>query len=281
MMLTRWLVPFAFAALAGNAQDPNPLYKVHVVDSATVAVNYSNREMPTKIGMQGTVLLPYAKGDAMVQNRKGATEINLRLEGLVEPTRYGQQFLTYVAWALTPSGRAANLGQVLAGHNNKAKLRVSTELQTFALIVTAEPYYAVTQPGNVVVLENVVLPETQGRVETVKINAQLLPRGEVTYDTADAAKAAAAGPQKMVSMPEYEALLELYQAQNAIYRAQEAGADQAAKDIYSKAETLFKEAEKQHAAKMFRQVVATARQATQTAEDARLVAERKQRAPGI
>ncbi|MCS7024435.1 MAG: DUF4398 domain-containing protein [Bryobacteraceae bacterium] len=262
-------------ALFAQSQ-PTPLYKVQVVDATTVAVNYGNRELPTKIKLVGTVLLPLARGEATVFSRRGATQISAKLEGLPDPARYGAQYLTYVLWALTPNGRAANLGQLVPGPNNKAKIKTTTELQTFALVVTAEPYYAVTEPSNVVVAENVLHPDTQGRVEMVKIHAQLLPRGEVKYDLASAA-AVDRAPQKLVSMQEYEALLELYQAQNAIYRAQEAGADQHAREIYQKAEHLLEEARRQHQAKAFKQVVAISRQATQTAEDARLVAQKKPR----
>jgi hypothetical protein len=265
------------ATVAGG-QTPPPLYKVQVVDTATIAVNYANRQIPTKIGIQGTVLLPYLKGEATVFSRKGATQVAAKLEGLADPARFGPQYLTYVLWALTPNGRATNLGQLVPGHNNKASLKTTTELQTFALIVTAEPYYAVTEPGDVVVAQNILHPETQGRVETVKINGQLLHRGEVKYDTA-AAAAVDKAPQKLVTMQEYEALLELYQAQNALYRAQEAGADQKAAEIYLKAQALIDEAKRQHESKAFKQVVAISRQATQTAEDARLVAQRKPRPP--
>lgn len=267
----------AIASIAG-AQQTSPLYKVQVVETTTIAVNYGNRQLPTKIGFQGTVLLPYMKGDATVFSKKGATQVAVKLEGLGDPARYGAQYLTYVLWALTPNGRATNLGQLVPGHNNKASLKTTTELQTFALIITAEPYYAVTEPSNVVVGENILHPETQGRVETVKINPQLLKRGEVQYDKS-AAAAVDKAPQKMVTMQEYEALLELYQAQNALYRAQEAGAETNAAEIYSKAQALVDEAKRQHESKAFKQVVAISRHATQTAEDARLVAQRKPRPP--
>ncbi|MBL8234297.1 MAG: DUF4398 domain-containing protein [Bryobacterales bacterium] len=272
------VLALAIVSAAAAQQQPTPLYKVQVVDTTTIAVNYGNRQLPTKINFQGTVLLPYVKGEATVFSRKGATQISAKLEGLQDPARFGGQYLTYVLWVLTPNGRATNLGQLVPGHNNKASLKTTTELQTFALVITAEPYYAVTEPSNVVVGENILHPETQGRVETVKINAQLLNRGEVKYDTASAA-AVDKAPQKMVTMQEYEALLELYQAQNALYRAQEAGADQHATEIYSKAQSLIDEARRQHESKAFKQVVATSRQATQTAEDARLVAQKKPRPP--
>lgn len=254
--------------VVASAQQNAPLYRVNVVDSSTLAVNYGDRGLPVKIGFQGTVLLSSAKGEAQVQNRKGATSIDAQFEGLAEPTRFGAEYLTYVLWALSPNGRAVNLGQLLSGHNNKARIHATTEFQTFALIVTAEPYHAVTEPGNAVVLENVVLPQTRGKVETLKINAQLLRRGEIAYDTAAATQQAAG---RKVSMSEYEALLELYQAQNAIQSARSAGAAQHASDILAAADRHFAAAERHRGAKEWKQVVSTARAATQAAEDARLV----------
>src|SRR5260370_6684054 len=70
-----------------------------------------------------------------------------------------------------------NVGGVLVGENHRRKLRVSTDLQAFALIVTAEPYYAVRQPSNVVVLENVVRDDTRGTTEAVNAKYELMERG--------------------------------------------------------------------------------------------------------
>lgn len=272
-MLKSIIVPLL--AVAASAQQNTPLYRVNVVDSSTIAVNYSDRGLPVKIGFQGTVLLSSAKGEAVVQSRKGATSIDARFEGLTEPSRYGAQYLTYVLWALTPNGRALNLGQLVAGHNNKARIRASTELQTFALIVTAEPYHAVTEPGNAVVLENVLLPETRGKVEALKINTQLLRRGEITFDTASKE-----APGRKVSMDEYEALLELYQAQNAVQLARSAGAGEHAAQILASAERHLQTAERHLQAKEWKQVVSTARAAAQSAEDARLVTSKSTPATG-
>lgn len=251
-------------------ETPQPLYRVNVIGSSTVAVNYGDREVPVKIGFLGTVLLRDGRGSATVQARKGATTIDARFEGLTEPTRYGPQYLTYVLWALTPNGRAVNLGQLVSGPSDKAKLRASTEFQTFAMIVTAEPYHSVTEPGSVVVMENVVLPETRGQVETLKIDARLLQRGEVTFNTTPPA----ATPGRKVSMDEYEALLEIYQAENALNTAVAAGARESASGIMARAEEQLRNARSQYAAKAYKQVIPAARAATQAAEDARIAAVR-------
>lgn len=124
-----------------------PIYTVTVVDRTVSAVDYQYRNGPTMIDFRGTVLLPQAAGGAIVDSKEGRTEIDAHFERLLAPTRYGPEYLTYVLWAITPDGHAHNLGEVLAGSSDKAKLRVTTGLQAFGMIVTAEPYGAVRQPA--------------------------------------------------------------------------------------------------------------------------------------
>lgn len=251
----------------------SPLYRVNVVGSETLAVNYANRQGAAKIQLEGTVLLPRSEGEAKIQSRKGATEIELNIKDLPNPARFGPGYLTYVAWALTPDGRATNLGQIVTDRKNNGKLKTATELQTFAVIVTAEPYYAVTQPSDVVVMKNVVIPGTGVNVETVRIKSELLSRGTYTYHAGAEARAEAG---RKVSMDEYEALLELYQAQNAVNIARSKGAAEFAPDVFARAEQQLERARSYYAARNFKQVVPAARAASQTAEDARIVALRRQ-----
>jgi hypothetical protein len=252
-----------------------PIYNVNVVARTTKAINYNHRSGPTKIGFAGTVLLPGATGEARIESKKGAVQVKAEFKNLEPPTRFGRQYLTYVLWAITPEGRPRNLGEILTNHNYKGELETSSEVQAFALVVTAEPYYAVTEPSDVVVMENVVLPETIGKVQTVDAKFELLKRGSYTYDKS---KADALQPEgKKISVDRYEALLEVYQAKNAVQLAKVQGADKHAPDSIRMAEQLLREAEAQYAAKQkSKVVVATARQATQTAEDARLISMRKQ-----
>lgn len=287
MLVSKTLMVIGAAGLlfAGDPRLPSPtpdaqprsvpLFRVHVIDPSTVAVNYSERQRPVKIGFEGTVLMPQSKGEARIVSRTGATEVEAKIEGLLEPSRFGREYLTYVLWALTPNGRAANLGQLVANHKNEAKVRTATEFQTFALIVTAEPHHAVAAPSGMVVLENVMQPDTVGRVEKVQVNSALLQRGEVTYEM-DSEHTTSGQP--MVSMKEYEALVELYQAQNALYMAKAADADRHAYEIYVRAERLMGEARSHYAAKDMKHVVMVARAATQAAEDARLIAVRTRQA---
>jgi hypothetical protein len=248
-----------------------PIYRVQVIQRSIQAVNYGHRTMPTKVDLKGTVLAPEARGEARVQSNRGAAEIEAKVDHLAAPTRFGREYLTYVLWAITPEGRPTNLGELILNSGDKGKLKVSSELQAFALIVTAEPYFAVTQPSDVVVMENVIRPDTIGKVEEVVAKYELLPRGHYTYMRPSNDAAASSGGEKL-SMDQYEAVLALYQALNAIQIARAAGAEQEAADTMRKAEQLYEQARGlQSQSNASRQVVMTARQAAQTAEDARAI----------
>ncbi len=121
--------------------------------------------------------MPSANGEAEVNSKRGALEIEAEFGNLQNPTTFGNEYLTYIPWAISPEGRAVNLGEVLVGGNDGCKLHVTTDLQAFALIVTAAPYYAVRQPSNVVVLENVIRKDTKGIIETVVAKYELMERG--------------------------------------------------------------------------------------------------------
>jgi hypothetical protein len=245
-----------------------------VVSRTTAAVNYGHRTAPTKVDLKGTLLYPEARGEATVESRRGAVEIDAKFRNLDAPSRFGPTYLTYVFWAITPEGRSVNLGEIVLNSANKARLRVSSELQSFALIATAEPYFSVTQPSNVVVMENVIRPDTVGRTEQVRARYDLLPRQNYTYETG--APAAATDAPK-VSMDEYEALLALYQAQNALQIARAAGAEQFAGGTIHRADELYQQALRLKKRKSDgKQVVTIARQAVQTAEDARIIAVKRQ-----
>lgn len=259
------------------ADHPNvPIYSVTVVERTVKAVDYQYRGGPTGIDFRGTVLLPKAKGDAMVESKAGRTEIDARFDHVEAPTRFGPEYLTYVLWAITPEGHAKNLGEILPGSSDHAKMHVTTDLQAFGLIVTAEPYSAVRQPSDVVVIENEVRPETVGRIEPIQARYELLPRGSYTYNVPSDLKPAVEGEK--VSMDQYESLLEVYQAQNAVQIARAAGADKYAAETFSKAERLLRDAQNYQIRRADRSTVVTvARQAAQTAEDARTITATRKR----
>ncbi|HVT93061.1 MAG TPA: anti-sigma factor [Bryobacteraceae bacterium] len=270
------LMVSAAAAMAQNAPDSrSPLYKVTVVSHTTKAINYGHRTEPTRIGFRGTVLMPDAKGEAVVESKRGVVEVDAKFQKVGSPQRFGLQYLTYVVWAITPEGKAQNLGELVLNGSDKGKLRVSANLQSFALIVTAEPYYSVAQPSGVVVMENQVLPETVGKVEEVDAKYDLLPVKPFDYDIqAGQARVNNQGPK--LSMDQYEAVQAMYQALNAIQMAAAAGADQSAADTMRKARNLYEQARQQNAAKADpKQIVATAREAVQAAEDARAITQKQ------
>jgi hypothetical protein len=249
-----------------------PLYRVTVIERTVKAVNYQYRSgVPTQIDFRGTVLLPEAKGDAMVESKAGRTDVDAHFEHIKPPTRYGHEYLTYVLWAITPEGHAKNLGEVLAGSSDRAKLHVTTDLQAFGLIVTAEPYAAVRQPSDVVVMENQIRPDTVGVIEPIQAKYDLLPRGHYTYEV-PANLIAAEGNGPTVSMGKYEEMVEVYQAQNAVQIAGAMGAAQYASDTFGRAQQFLRTAQDLQASNSDRsRVIQNAREAAQTAEDARAI----------
>lgn len=253
-------------------QDPVALYRVTLVSRTTPAVNYRPRHDNTPLDFQGTSLLPQAKGHANISGEKGYIQIDAKFDKLEPAARFGSEYLTYVMWAITPEGRATNLGE-LQLKSDDGRLKVTTELQAFALIVTAEPYFAVTQPSDVVVMENVVREglwdNTSGRVEPLRAKYELLTRGAYLMN-ADVGSVKWTAPAPGVPS-------DLAQARNAVQIASLAKADQYAADTYSKAARLLLEAEEARTRHKDRnRIMMSARQAAQTAEDARIIALQRQ-----
>src|ERR1044072_1928114 len=154
-----------------------PVYRVSVTARTAKAINYQHRSGATKIDFRGTELLPKARGEAKVESKQGYIEIEVEFDGLQPASKNGPEYLTYVLWAVTPEGRTANLGEILL-NGTKSKLNVTTELQVFALVVTAEPYYSVTRPSGLVVMENGVRKDTVGKIEEMDAKYELLKRGQ-------------------------------------------------------------------------------------------------------
>jgi outer membrane protein OmpA-like peptidoglycan-associated protein len=246
--------------------DRMPIYRVNVVARTTKAINYRHRSGSTKVDFQGTALMPRAAGDAKVESHQGYLEVDAHFKNMQPASLYGPEYLTYVLWAVTPEGRPKNLGEVVLNGSTNSKLDVTTELQAFGLIVTAEPYYAVTMPSDVVVMENIIRTDTTGKIEEIDAKYELLPRGQYTLNVApaDLRKKAVADPKRP---------LEVLEARNAVQIAQWAGADRYAGDTYQKAVQLLDDAENYQARKHPEKKPAAmiAREAVQTAEDARLI----------
>src|ERR1700676_4718790 len=245
---------------AASQQNNQPRYHVTMFPGTITAINYQNRKS-TEIGFQGSPLLPLANGQGKVISERGRIAVDAEFRNLEPAQKFGAEFLTYVIWAVTPEGKANNLGELLLD-GNKAKLNVTTSLQTFGLIVTAEPYYAVSEPSDAVVLENVVVPGTSGTIQQMNANYQLQGRGQYSYDVAAANQ----------FYPRSKVPLELEEARNAVQIARTAGAQQYAYDAFSKAQLSLADAEvilKRKGDK--KQVVQSARDAVQTAADARRI----------
>jgi len=267
-------------ALAAPADEPtSPIYRITVIQRSLPAVNYGHRSGPTQTDFRGTVLTPGAKGSAIVEAKTGAVNIHAKLERLGAPQQFGAEFLTYVLWAVSPEGQTDRLGEIITNANNEGKLDVSTSFQTFGLLVTAEPYFAVSKPSPVVVMENVLRPDTIGTAEQVSAKYELLPRADnYTVSLASPADARAAKPV-LVSQREYEVQVALYQARNAIQIARAERVDVYAPDTLGKAERLAQQAEQTPDRKAYSdRIIMLARQAAQTAEDARNIAAQRKAA---
>jgi len=252
---------------ARGAAESVPIYRVTVVARTMKAINYNHRSGSTRIGFRGTTLMPQARGEAKVESKQGVITIDAEMQKLDPATKFGPEYLTYVMWAITPEGRATNVGEVLL-KGGKSKLDATTELQSFGLIITAEPYFAVTQPSDVVVMENFVRHDTTGTVEEVDAKYELLQRGQYTLNV----NPAEIEPAKL----DRKAPLELYEARNAVQIARWTGAQRYAADTFQKAVVQLENAEGYLKGKAGSKPIGTvAREAVQMAEDARIITVKK------
>ena len=195
-----------------------------VIKKSIKAVGYPIGGGSTKVVFNGTSVAPQAQGEAKVEAKKGPTSIEVKVSGMPQPTAIGTEFLTYVLWAITPDGRTNNMGEVLVDKTGEGKLNASTQLQTFAMIITAEPYYAVRLPSEVVVLENDTTKNTKGKIYPDN-DYQLMVRGQY----AKMGNPLALTPN-LKTTP-----LEVYEARNAVDIARSQKADAYAPEVFGKA----------------------------------------------
>jgi outer membrane protein OmpA-like peptidoglycan-associated protein len=216
----------------------------------------------SKIEFQGTELMQRGSGEAKVEAKKSNIQIEAKFEGMEDATKFGLEYLTYVAWAVSPQGRAVNLGEVTLDHG-KGHLKAFTDLQTFGMIVTAEPYSAVTQPGNMVVMENVFASGAGG--EEISAKYELLRSGTYSSNNTHI--------QDAIFGIDPKTPLALFEARNAVRIAHVAQADRYATSILTKAEQQLRQAEEAYRQRQPRpSVEAAAREAAQTAEESRVMA---------
>jgi len=261
--LLRLMLPMGFLACSALCQStPPPIAATpaSIVQHSTKAINYRRAGSTLKITFQGTALLPAASGEAEVKNKGSRVEISAKFSNLDEATKFGLEYLTYVLWAVSPQGRAENLGE-LGLKSGNGEVKAITDMQTFGMIVTAEPYFAVTQPGDTVVLENAVADGG----ETIEARYELLARG--VYSSSNTKiEGAIFGIDRKTP-------LELFEARNAVRIARNASAEKYAAASMSKAAQLLQSAENTYSSKRDRKTVeAAARDAVQTAEEARVIA---------
>ena len=247
--------------------DHTPTYRVTVVSRSVQAVNYKHRGGATKVDFAGTDLMPQANGQAKVESKKGYIEIEVEFGNLEKPTTFGNEYLTYILWAISPEGRAVNLGEILVGDNHRSKVDVTTDLQAFALVVTAEPYYAVRQPSNVVVLENIIREDTKGTTEAMHTKYELLERGGYIPT----------GYRFDPVILNTRLPLEFFEARNALRIAQSEGAETYAHDSYQHAVGLMNQVDEDATTKHTdrKAMIGVAREVVQTAEDARAITVKK------
>lgn len=247
-----------------------PVYRVSVTERTTKAINYQHRSGATKIDFRGTELMPKARGEAKVESKQGYIEVEVEFDNLQAANKQGAEYLTYVLWAITPEGRTSNLGEVLL-NGTKSKLNVTTDLQVFGLVVTAEPYYSVTRPSDLIVMENVVRADTRGKIEAIDAKYELLQRGQYQSLT-----------NPLALKPDAKVPLELYEARNAVQIARAVGADRFATETFLKAEKSLAQAEAYQERKAGKKPVTMAsREAVQTAEDSRAIAVKRQEEEGL
>ncbi|HET9164848.1 MAG TPA: DUF4398 domain-containing protein, partial [Candidatus Angelobacter sp.] len=256
----------AASSIAGVAQSTTPASPVH---RTTKAVNYRLRGDAVKVDFHGTELMQNASGEARVTGKKSSVEIDAKFDGLEDPTKFGLEYLSLVLWAISPEGRAVNLGELVLDHNS-SRVKAITDMQTFGMIVTAEPYFAVNQPGNMVVMENIMSSTTVGRQENIDAKYELLGRGTYSATNTKISDAIFGIDRKTPRV--------LFEARNAVRIANLTAADKYAPSILASATQQLRKAEEAYVQKRDKSTIETlARETVSTAEEARVMAV-KQRA---
>ena len=263
-----WVLTLLVSSVAVQAQQNNQniAQDQAEITKSTLAFAYRVGGGSTKIDFKGTDLMPLAFGEAKIEAKKGHSQIDAKFEKLSEPTKFGSEFLTYVLWSVSTEGRTENLGEVQIDKSGKGKLKVSTQMEVFSLILTAEPYFAVQIPSELVILENQKRNDTIARIYKVA-SYSLMERGRY---------------QKLVNplaltLDLKKAPLEMYQARNAVSIARSNGAEEYAREVFSKAEESLKIAENALDRKSSKDyIISAARRTVQFSEDARALAVQRQ-----
>jgi outer membrane protein OmpA-like peptidoglycan-associated protein len=256
-------------AMTGYAQEKGSA--IATIKRSVKAIGYQVGAGATKVDLKGSDLLPRAKGEAKVEAKTGVTKIEVSVDGLDSPEKFGSEFLTYALWAVSPDGRTVNLVEIQPYKLGKGKVNATTQLQTFSLFVTAEPYFAVTHPSEILVLENNPRKSTKGKIFVVN-DYPLLERRQ--YEKL--------GNPLALTLDLKHVPLEMYEARNSVEIAKSHGAEKYAPEIFSKAEGSLKMAENSLARKASKkEIISEARQTVEFSEDARALAVKRQDAERI
>src|SRR3954447_6522206 len=254
-----------FPVAVPGAQSP-PMPASGLTGRTIKAIGYPVGGGTTKVDLKSTGLISSASGQAKVEAKPGVTRVEAQIQGLTSPTQLGAEFLTYVLWAVSPEGRALNLGEVLFDSDGRGQLKTTTQLASFSLFVTAEPYSAVRQPSEILILENATRSNTKGKIFVVE-DYKLMKRSQYQK----------LGNPLALSLDLKNVPLEMYEARNSVEIARARGADQYAPEVFSKADGGLKMAESALVRKASRkEVVSLARQTAQFSEDARALTVQRQ-----
>src|SRR6267142_1027386 len=265
------LITMSLAACMAAGQGQQTVPDSNLTTKSVKAIGYRVGGGSTKVDLKGTELMAGASGEAKVEAKPGATTIEVSLIGMTQPSTLGAEFLTYVLWVVTPDGRSGNTGEIIINKNGEGKLKATTPAQTFALLVTAEPYFAIRFPSEMVILENDTRKNTKGQIFPVN-DFKLMRRAQ--YEKLG---------NPLAMTPDLERVpLQLYEARNAVDIAKSRGADKDAPEIFPKATSSLQMAENALASKADKKdIVSKAGQAIQFAEDARALAAQRQEAARI
>jgi outer membrane protein OmpA-like peptidoglycan-associated protein len=276
MKISGWIRFCALGALAvagsfSNAQNKKEIPAADVVSKSIKAVGYEVGGGSTKVVFLGTSTAPQASGEAKLEAKMGGTSIELKVTAMPQPTSLGAEFLTYVLWTVTPDGTTNNITEIPIDKQGNGKLSTRAQSQTFAMIVTAEPYFAVQLPSEVVVLENDTKKNTKGKIYPDN-DYKLMKRSQY----------AKMGNPLSLTPDLKKAPLDIYEARNAVDIARSQKAQQYAPEVFSKAESSLQSAENSLAAKADKsQIITNSRQTIQFAEDARALSAERQEAERI
>ncbi len=227
-LLFTLLVVCVFASLGFGQVD---------VPRRTTAITYPLDEI-VLVQFRGTTRFPRMKGEArMKRTSRNGTEIELSVSKMPRPFELGAGYATYVLWAVSPDGQVDNLGEIRRRgfFEFDSRISVTTPLQTFALIITAEPHFLVRGPSQEIMLENLSPASLSGKTITTTASVQYFGNSSDYFRDARTPEIAELDYSKTPSA--------VLQAKQAVALARFAGAERDASDEFREAETLLLNAE--------------------------------------